>query len=171
MNKSSHKFEDALSKNVIFMKFDQMNQNFLKPSKCSQPLTDSFFLNPFTLLLFYPSKLSESFSKVPTEGVVETSSKSHISHIYHDFEFARTAPPTKALEEPSKNPRRQRGVPGVSLKRKKNKYYCNVEIFQVFHHWEARVPSTYYPAWNVIGTIRLDLNPQGRFALCNKNHN
>ena len=101
----------------------------------------------FFLSLPFPPELFEGSSRVPAEGAVETSSKSHISHItYHNFEFASTAPSARALGEPSESPRRERGVPGVSPERKKNKYYyyCNIEIFQAFHHWEARAPTTYY---------------------------
>ena len=97
-----------------------------------------FFPNPSTL---------RSSPRAPPEEAVEANSKSHISHItyhYHNFELARTAPPAGALQEPSKSPRRERGVPGVSPERKKNKYYCNVEIFQAFHYWEVRAPSTYF---------------------------
>ena len=75
-----------------------------------------------------PPKLSEGSPRASAEGAVKTSSKSHVSHIlitYHDFELARTAPSAGALEEPSESPRRERGVPGISPERKKNKYYCN----------------------------------------------
>ena len=48
-------------------------------------------------------------------------------------------------QEPSESPRRERGVPGVSPSVKKtNTYYLDVEIFQAFHYWVARAPSTYF---------------------------
>ena len=108
-------------------------------------LDEIFFKFPFPFEAL--RGLFEGSSRAFVGGAVEASSKSHISHIiitYHDFELARTAPSAGALGEPSESSRREKGVPRVSPERKKNKYYCNVEIFQAFHYWEARAPSTYY---------------------------
>ena len=82
-----------------------------------------------------PPELSEGSPRASIEEAVKANSKSHISHImitYHDFELARTAPPTKTLEKPSESPRRERGVPGVSPARKKKKYYCNCKDLPSF---------------------------------------
>ena len=109
---------------------------FLKPVVCFKPLTDSFF---WTLL---PSgalrELSENFYR---RGCPRKLEMSYIMYyiswlrVYEDSFFGRS---------PRRAPGGKGGFRGSppSVKRT-SVIVTTVEIFQAFHDWEARAPSTY----------------------------
>ena len=132
--KKCYKLEYALSNDVIFMKIGQMYQNFYQRWDLFWALLSlwqALFSEPF-----YPPELSEGSPRAPAgEAVKQT--RNPIYNVSRIMISSLRGQPLR--QEPSESLRRERGVPGVSPERKKNKYYsnCNVEIFQAFHYWET----------------------------------